>query len=183
MLPFDIVLLCALGLFVLHGIVRGFVRSLVSLLSWVVALLLATQWAPVVARTLAGWGFPGPPAPVVGFVAVFVAVLLVGTVIGHAVARMLRAVGLGLVDRTFGALFGLVRGAVLLVVVALVAGITWLPRHVWWQNSQVAPRLAQLALALAPYLPPAWADRLDYSAAGRGAGAPDSVPAPRNQRT
>jgi membrane protein required for colicin V production len=62
--------------------------------------------------------------------------------------------------------FGVARGLIVIVVFALIAGVTALPRQNWWQNSVLGVPLAQAALALKPYLPRAWADRLDFSAAG-----------------
>jgi hypothetical protein len=41
-----------------------------------------------------------------------------------------------------------------------------LPRADWWQNATLAPPLVVMALSLKPYLPPQWADRLDYSREG-----------------
>jgi uncharacterized membrane protein required for colicin V production len=55
---------------------------------------------------------------------------------------------------------------IVVVAFALVAGVTALPRQDWWQNSQLAPYLAEIALSLRGYLPKAWADRLDFSPAG-----------------
>jgi len=49
----------------------------------------------------------------------------------------------------------------------LVAGLTTLPRYEWWQNAALMPPLVAAALASRPWLPDAWAERLDYSAAGR----------------
>ena len=76
-------------------------------------------------------------------------------------------VGPGFVDRFLGAMFGVARGVVLVLVFVLVAGLTTLPRQDWWQNAALAPPLAAAALSLAPWLPPAWAERLDYSREGR----------------
>ena len=66
-----------------------------------------------------------------------------------------------------GAVFGIARGVVLVLVFVLFAGLTALPRMNWWQNSALAPMLATGAMALAPWLPSEWAQRLDYSREGR----------------
>jgi membrane protein required for colicin V production len=78
---------------------------------------------------------------------------------------------LGFVDRFLGAVFGAVRGLVLVIAFVLVAGLTTLPRLNWWQNAALAPPLAVAALSLKPWLPPEWAQRLDYSREGRTAPA------------
>ena len=79
---------------------------------------------------------------------------------------MIRAIGLGFMDRMLGAIFGVARGLIVVVIFALVAGVTALPKQDWWQNSVLGLPLADAALSLKPYLPRAWADRLDFSPAG-----------------
>jgi hypothetical protein len=58
-----------------------------------------------------------------------------------------------------------------LVVLAfvLLAGLTALPRTDWWQNSALAAPLTVAALALTPYLPGEWRQRLDLAPGGRAA--------------
>jgi len=58
------------------------------------------------------------------------------------------------------------RGVAIVVLFALIAGVTTLPKHDWWQNSTLGKPLAEAALSFKPYLPRAWAERLDFSAAG-----------------
>jgi len=70
------------------------------------------------------------------------------------------------VDRFLGSIFGLARGLLLVLAFVLVAGLTSVPRADWWQNATLAPPFVVLALSLKPWLPPQWADRLDYSREG-----------------
>ncbi len=183
MTALDVALVAVVALSVIVGLWRGLVRSLVSLVAWIAAALLAIRWGPTVAATLAGWQFPAQLAPIVGLLLVFLGVVIVGAACGYLVARLLHAVGLGVADRLLGAAFGLVRGVLLLAVFALIAGFTALPRSDWWQNSVVAPQLAGIVLSLAPYLPPQWAERLDYSAAGGPSGARGSPATSRSKGT
>ena len=60
-------------------------------------------------------------------------------------------------------------GTVVLAAVqafAIVVGVTGLARADWWQNAYLAPSLASTAQALRPWLPRAWAERLDFSPEG-----------------
>jgi membrane protein required for colicin V production len=156
---------------------------LISLLAWIVALVLAVQWGPLGAGAIAGGAIPPSAAAVLAFLLVFLAIVIGGAVVGLLVAKLLRAVGLGFVDRLFGAVFGLLRAGLLLLVAALIAGLTSFPRHDWWQNSMSAPRLADIVLALRPYWPADWADRLDYSAAGVQPDIPEGAIVRRGHRT
>ena len=164
---FDAAVIVLVALSTLLAFVRGVVRELIALASWIIGIALAIVYANSVAG-LFGWLDVTPVVRVVlAFALVFVAVLVVGAFVGLALARAIRAAGLSFVDRFLGGAFGLVRGVLLVVLFALLAGLTALPRQDWWQNAFIGRPLAAAALALRPWLPPAWADRLDFSATGR----------------
>jgi membrane protein required for colicin V production len=87
---------------------------------------------------------------------------VLGAVIGWALARLVRAIGLGFVDRTLGAVVGIARGVVIVVLGVLLAGLTTLPHELWWQNAVLAPPLVTAALSLRPWLPKPFAEKLDF---------------------
>ncbi|HEV2007125.1 MAG TPA: CvpA family protein, partial [Burkholderiales bacterium] len=108
------------------SIIHGLVRELLALASWVVAFLVAQMYANDVAGLLPA-AIPGQALrALVAFVILFLAVLLVMTLIAIAVSRLFKRAGLGLADRALGAAFGLVRGMAIVMVVVLLAGFTTL---------------------------------------------------------
>ncbi|MDW8468331.1 MAG: CvpA family protein [Burkholderiales bacterium] len=144
------------------GLWRGLVREIVSLAGWVMAFLAANLLAGPLAAHVPQ-EIPSPELrALAAFVAVFVATLVLASLAALLLSRLVRAVGLGGVDRALGALFGAARAAVVLAVFALLAGLTSLPRQPAWRDSASGPWLAAAALALKPWLPPAFADRLRY---------------------
>ena len=74
----------------------------------------------------------------------------------------MKAAGLGGVDRSLGALFGAARGVLIVLVVALLAGLTSAPRQPFWRDSASGPFLVQAAKTLKPLLPQTFAERLRY---------------------
>jgi membrane protein required for colicin V production len=66
---------------------------------------------------------------------------------------MIEAVGLRPVDRTLGAAFGLLRGAVLLLAVAVVVNMTQFKRADWWTESAGAAMSVAALKGLKPVLP------------------------------
>jgi membrane protein required for colicin V production len=121
---------------------------------------------------------------VIAFVLILVVVLIAGALMASMLKGAVHAVGLGFIDRSLGGLFGLARGVLLVLVFVLIAGLTALPKHDWWQNSAFGPPLAAAALALKPYLPQEWAERLDYPVPGRPprAGAATALRTPNGER-
>jgi membrane protein required for colicin V production len=71
-------------------------------------------------------------------------------------------VGLAGLDRALGALFGVARGALVILAATLLAGLSSLPREPAWRDSLCGAPLAQAALALKPWLPQSFAARLRY---------------------
>jgi membrane protein required for colicin V production len=61
--------------------------------------------------------------------------------------------------------FGIARGALLVVVLVVLAGLTALPRDPWWQGSRLIPVFQGIALGLKPHLPAALRDYIDFDVA------------------
>lgn len=163
MTAFDYAILGVILLSVAISIWRGLVREVMSLLSWLVALWVAARFSVVFSE----WMPAAITNPSARYVTAF-AVLFLGTVIvlelfGVLLAKLLRAAGLGVVDRVLGALFGLARGALLVWILALLGGLTPLPQQHWWRDSLLAPPVQAAVLASRPLLPVEIARRLKYS--------------------
>jgi len=163
----DLAVLAILGLSMLLAFLRGVVREVIALASWVAGGVLALAMEGRLAAVLPGLEASPAARHVIAFALIFVGVLVAGALVAFLLSKLLRATGLGFVDRFLGAAFGLARGVLVTLILVLVAGLTTLPRHDWWQNASLGPPLVTAALALRPWLPRAWAEQLDYSAAGR----------------
>jgi len=158
----DYAVLGVLGVSVAWGIWRGLVREIVSLLGWLVAFLAASLFAGPLSVHLAD-SIPSPELrTIAAFVGIFVASLVVTTLLGIVLSHLAKAAGLGGLDRALGALFGVARGVLLLAAFALVAGLTSAPRQPWWRDSVSGGALVAAARAMQPWLPPTLAGRLRY---------------------
>lgn len=167
MTPFDWLVVGTVALSALLAFARGVTRELIALVTWVVGLIAAVTFSPTVGGWLPELG--GNPAVryLIAFAAILIAALIAGAMVAWPLRSFIRKAGLGFADRFLGGLFGLARGIVAVLAFALIAGMTTLPRHDWWQNAALAPPLAVMALSVAPWLPREWATALDYSREGR----------------
>ena len=156
----------------LFAYARGVVRSLLGFVAWIAGLVAGFLFAPQAAALLPV--FPEHPLlpQALAFVLIFVLAIVVGALLAWPLRAAIHGAGLGFVDRGLGAVFGLARGLLFVLVFVLAAGFSALPQRDWWQNSLLAPAFEDVALALRPWLPPAWADRLGYPPRG-----PDSTKA------
>lgn len=149
----DILLALVLLVSVVIGAWRGLLYEVLSVLGWVAAFFLA-QWFAV---DVAGWlplkDTPEPLRYAAGFALVFIAVAFAAGLLAWAVKQLVESIGLRPVDRTLGALFGLLRGLIILLALGLVVAMTPLHQHAQWQASRGAGLLDATLKTLSPLLP------------------------------
>lgn len=149
----DWIFLAVLLLSLALGLWRGLVYEVLSLLAWVVAFVLAQWLADDVAQQLPLAGFAEAVRYAFGFVVVFVAVVFTGGLLAWLLKKVIAAVGLRPIDRVLGGIFGLLRGALILLALAVVVQTTALKSQALWQQSAGAQVLAALLQGLKPLLP------------------------------
>ncbi|HVZ42512.1 MAG TPA: CvpA family protein [Ramlibacter sp.] len=153
MAALDWVIVGVLAVSVLLGLLRGLVYEVISVLSWIAAFVLAQWLAPDVSQMLPMGSSGASIRYAAAFVLVFVLALFAGGLVAWLVKKMVEAVGLKPIDRALGAIFGLARGVVLVLVFAVVVSLTPLKDGEWWNESKSA-EVAQAALrGLQPVLP------------------------------
>lgn len=162
MTAFDYAVLAILAVSVLLGLWRGVVSEILALAAWVVAFLTARAEAAEVANWLAPHVAEPALRLAAAYALVVVGVLLVFAILRLALKLLLKAVGLGVLDRMLGGAFGALRGILVLLVAVLVAGMTPLPKMDWWREATLSPPLETAVLAAKPWLPADAAKRIRY---------------------
>lgn len=137
------------------GVWRGLVFEVLSLLGWVAAYVVAQVAAPVVSQALP-IGAPGSPLNhAAAFAASFIVAMIVWTIGVKLLRAVLHATPLQVVDRVLGAGFGVLRGGVILLVVATVVMLTPMAKSAAWRQSEGAGWLSSALHVLKPMLPEA----------------------------
>lgn len=121
----------------LISIKRGFVKELLSLLSWVGALVVATLFSERLSGLMTGMIATESWRLAAAFAILFIVTLIVGAMINHLIGELVRMTGLSGLDRTLGVVFGLLRGG--LIVVALLAIARLFALDQAWQGSVLVP--------------------------------------------
>ena len=159
----DYAIFAIVGISILLSIIRGLVRELLALASWVMAFVVAQMLATNVEPLLPA-GIPGPQMRLLAaFLAVFLLVLLVMTLLAITVSSLIKSARLGAIDRVLGALFGLVRGVAIVMTVVLLAGLTSLPRQPAWRHAMSSAPLEALANVVKVWLPYGLAQHINYN--------------------
>lgn len=138
----------------LIGAWRGLVFEVLSLVGWVVAFFVAQWFAADMAAVLPVGESPETLRYAAGFALVFIIAVFVCGFLSWLAKKLVEAIGLRPADRALGAAFGVLRGGVLLLAAAVVAGLTPVQDALWWQQSWAAPVLTDVLKGLKPALPP-----------------------------
>ncbi len=149
----DIALLAMFGLSVLVGLWRGFVFEIVSLLGWLVAFVIANAAGPLLADYIPLGDANSSTRLWVAYVLVFVVLLLTCTLLARMLRALVAATPLSFVDHLLGGVFGVVRGALVLVVVALLVLLSPYATSAPWKNAHGSLWLGLALEGLKPVLP------------------------------
>lgn len=131
---------------------EGFFHQAFGIAGLIVGYMVAAwQYARV-----AAWFAPHVNSPwladILGFLVIFVAVVIVAAISGRIVRWAMKEAGLSLIDRLLGALLGLVKGS-LFVAIILMGMTAFAPSSSWLEGSELAPYflvVGRAAIWLAP---------------------------------
>jgi len=119
----DLVVLAVLALSALLAFTRGLVREVLGLGAWVGAIFAGVWALPRVRPHFEQWLGNTPWLDPVAFAVVFIISLIVLMLVSRWLSAMVRASPIGGLDRTLGLVFGLARGAALVILAYIGAGM------------------------------------------------------------
>ena len=136
----DIVIILLILLSAAIGLVRGLVKEVLSLVSWVAAFLIAVYFSQDLAQYLPDtWG-SGSVLVALAFIALFVATLIAAGIVRWMIGQLVESTGLSGTDRFLGFVFGSARG--FLVAVVVLIGVREIAGDArWYRNAQLPDEL------------------------------------------
>lgn len=141
----DYAILGVLILSALLGMSRGLVREALALGVWIAALLVASIFSPTLAEQITDVISTPSLRQLAAFAILFVLSMIVGTLIQRLLGELVRAAGLGGIDRVLGMAFGLARGVIImLLVLVFLPSVLDVTGDPWWHQSLLIPELLQL---------------------------------------
>jgi len=154
---FDWILIAIIVISSVFGLLRGFVKELLSLASWVAAFFVARLFSFKLSNFMIDWIDQPQFRVIAAFVILFAITLVVGALINNVFSRLVSATGLTSTDRLFGMVFGIVRGGLLVIVLVSLLSLTPVSNDQWWQNSLIIPHFV---------LVDEWSYKMSTSASG-----------------
>lgn len=139
----DIGVIVILALSILVGLWRGLIREVIALLTWILAFVVATIFAEPLASKFTN-AVNGNSESVsylalgISFVCIFIGILILGRILSYILSSAAETGGVGIGNRILGALFGLARGVlVVLVIMFLMQMSSYVDRPEWKQSKFV----------------------------------------------
>ena len=148
----DLIILSVIAISVVISFVRGFIKELISLLSWVFAAWIAF----VLSKPLSSWiTFVDIESMriLIAFLVIFILMVFAGAIVNFLVGKFVRKTPFSLPDRMLGVGFGFLRGVVIVCLLIFFAGLTPLPKDAWWKQSFTVAQFEKAAVWFKDLLP------------------------------
>jgi membrane protein required for colicin V production len=127
---------------VLISLWRGFTREAMSLAGWVIAFVLANLLASPLSTYLAGIIDNVTGRYIVAWSVLFLVILVASGFAAKGISRLMKASGLGLLDRLLGTVFGFARGVlIIMALVFLLRELVPPSEQQWLHQSQLMPHV------------------------------------------
>lgn len=159
---FDYIVLSIIGLSVILSVMRGVVREVLAIgglvAAFYVGVTYTNQLLPMMPVDI-----PNEALRVLAaFLVLFLATLLLATLLGIALSAIFKKAGLGWLNRFLGALFGVARGLLIVCVIVFLAGLTDIPKDPRWRNAMFSAPIEALVVNLLPWVPESIAKQVKY---------------------
>lgn len=140
----DLAIIAIIALSVITGLIRGFVKELIALCVWVLAIWLAFHYTEAIDPWLQAYIQDKAARKIAGFVLILLATLIAGAIINAVFSFILKRSGLSGTDRILGMGFGFVRGVFIVSLIMLVIQMTSVPHEEYAKNSRLYARFDPL---------------------------------------
>lgn len=140
MIWIDWLIVAIFSLSALLGLVRGFIKESLSLVTWVAAAVLTKLFGPDVADLFIGHIQSSATRLVIGHIVLFIGIYAFGAIITYTLRTVFYAIQLAAFDRVLGVFFGTCR-AFLIVTMISIAMNTFsnVAQHAAWNQSIFVP--------------------------------------------
>lgn len=150
----DIIIVIILAVGLGKGLANGFVRGIFGIAALVLGIVIAAANYEQVVNTLFSRLQIGADArAILGFLLVFVVVLILVSVVGRIISKALKLASLRWMDRLAGGVFGLVIASLFTGVLLLIVGMAGLQANAGVARSVVAPMVIRVTDTIVVFAP------------------------------
>jgi membrane protein required for colicin V production len=149
----DLAIIAIIGLSVLTGLFRGFIKELVALCAWILAIWLGFKYSQSLDPWLQKYIQEQSIRSAVAFILILFATLFAGGVVNAILSFILKRAGLSGTDRTLGMGFGFIRGVFIVALLMVAVKMTSLPYQQYELESKLYARFDPVVAVIYTHLP------------------------------
>ncbi len=149
----DYAIIGVVGLSVITGLFRGFVKESIAMGVWILAVWLAITYSSQLAVFFEPYIGDSSARAIVAFAATVIVTLIAGGLFNTLLSFVLKRSGLSGTDRVLGMGFGFVRGVFIVAILMLVVNMTSLPHEEYRTQSSLYAKFDPLVTWLSGYTP------------------------------
>lgn len=161
----DIAIIAVISISVITGVMRGFLREIIALFAWILAMWLSFKHCHVVGA----WFAPYVPDKNIqlgaGFLIILVSILLLGAIVNAILGLILRHSGLSASDRILGLGFGFTRGVLIVSLAMVIVDMTSFNIKPYQENSRLYNYFDPVKNAISYYVKPLIAEAIQKNKA------------------
>jgi len=155
----DYVLLVITLVSAVYGLVRGFFKEVISLVSFILGIYLAIKFSDEVSNLFAKVITNEFYRYILAVFLIFIGVIFIGFLCNKIMHAIMTFTGFGFFDHLLGGVFGVARGLLFGLLIVFLVDISPLNEMSWAKNSKLTPYFKPLVEKLLKYVP---ADLTDF---------------------
>jgi membrane protein required for colicin V production len=141
---FDYGIIGLISISVLMGIIRGFIREALSLVTWLVAIFLGVMYCQNLGDHFTSISIVGVRL-IIAFIIILLTTLIVGGITAQLVSKAISLTGFGVTDRIVGTFFGFARGAAVVAFGILFIQSSPIIKLPMYQSSEMVPKFQPIS--------------------------------------
>jgi len=131
----DIAIILIIVLSAVISSIRGFAKEALSLFGWVFAFWVSMSFSSGLALMFTDTIADPILRLIVAFLMLFIASLIVSTILNYFVIQFVQRTGMMGADRSIGIVFGVLRGMLIVTAMVMFSGLTPFPQTPSWDSS------------------------------------------------
>ena len=136
MIETDIVITCFLLFWGLYGLVRGFISEFISFICWAAAIYVSANYFHIPTNLINNHLSNPQISRILAFILIFFSTFIASSILGFLLSKMIGLFGLGVLNRVFGLVFGLLKGSVFIIIIIFMLDLTDFRDNIFFQESQ-----------------------------------------------
>ncbi len=153
----DYAIIGIIGLSVVTGLFRGFIKELMALCVWCLAIWLAFHYSSSLDPWLMHYIQDKTTRTAVAFIGILIVTIIIGGLFNAFLSFILRRSGLSGTDRILGMGFGCLRGVFLVAFIMLIFKMTAIPYEDYVGKSRLYAKFNPIVDWISGYMPQVFA--------------------------